>query len=111
MTLLLARAKAKLIAARRERRPTPMVDETPYVAWNSMFVSAYLEAARVLDRSDCRAFALKTLERLLTEAWDESRGFRHRIGGPHLEGSLEDQIFGAMPRFWTRMKLRSSAAI
>ena len=96
VTLLLARAKAKLIAARRERRPTPMVDETPYVAWNSMFVSAYLEAARVLDRPDCRAFALKTLERLLTEAWDESRGFRHRIGGPHLEGSLEDQIFGAM---------------
>ena len=93
--LLLVRAKAKLIAARRARRPTPMVDETPYVAWNSMFVSAYLEASRVLDRSDCLAFSLKTLERLLTEAWDESRGFRHRIGGPHLEGSLEDQIFAA----------------
>jgi uncharacterized protein len=95
VTLLLARAKTKLIAARRERRPTPMVDETPYVAWNSMFISAYLVAARVLDRPDCRAFALKTLERLLAEAWDESRGFRHRIGGPRLEGSLEDQIFAA----------------
>ena len=60
-----------------------------------MFVSAYLEAARVLGRDDCRAFALKTLERILAEAWDEAKGFRHRVGGPRLEGSLDDQIFAA----------------
>ncbi|HEX4002073.1 MAG TPA: thioredoxin domain-containing protein [Candidatus Acidoferrales bacterium] len=91
--LLIARAKGKMLAARRERRPTPAVDETVYVAWNSMFISAYLEAARVLDRPDCREFALKTLERILTEAWDESKGFLHRVGGPRLEGSLDDQVF------------------
>jgi len=94
-TLLLARAKGKLLAARRERRPTPMVDETLYVGWNAMFVSAYLEASRVLDRADCREFALKTLERILAEAWDESKGFLHRVGGPRLEGSLDDQVFAA----------------
>jgi uncharacterized protein YyaL (SSP411 family) len=93
--LLLARAHGKLLAARRKRRPTPAVDETIYVAWNAMFVSAYFEAARVLDREDCRAFALKTLERLLSEAWDDSRGFLHRAGGPPLEGSLDDQFFAA----------------
>jgi len=93
VALLLARAKGKLIAARRERRPTPAIDETIYVAWNAMFVSAYLEAARVLDRLDCREFALKTLERILAEAWDESKGFLHRVGGPRLEGSLDDQVF------------------
>jgi hypothetical protein len=60
-----------------------------------MFVSAYLEAARVLDRPDCREFALKTLERVLAEAWDESKGFLHRVGGPRLEGSLDDQVFAA----------------
>ena len=60
-----------------------------------MFVSAYLEAARVVGRDDCRAFALKTLERILAEAWDEAKGFRHRVGGPRLEGSLDDQIFAA----------------
>ena len=94
-TLLLTRAKAKLIAARRERRPTPTVDETLYVAWNAMFVSAYLEAARVVNRPDCRAFALKTLDRMLAEAWEPSKGFIHRVGGPRLEGSLDDQVFAA----------------
>ena len=91
--LLITRAKGKLLAARRERRPTPAIDETIYVAWNAMFVSAYLEAARVLDRADCRDFALKTLERILAEAWDESKGFGHRVGGPRLEGSFDDQVF------------------
>jgi len=93
--LILARAEGKLLAARRERRPTPAVDETIYVAWNSMFISAYLEAARILGRTDCREFALKTLERILAEAWDESTGFLHRVGGPRLEGSLDDQVFTA----------------
>ncbi len=93
VALLIARAKGKLLAARRERRPTPAIDETIYVAWNAMFVSAYLEAARVLDRPDCREFALKTLDRILAEAWDKSKGFLHRVGGPRLEGSLDDQVF------------------
>jgi uncharacterized protein YyaL (SSP411 family) len=93
--ILLARAKGKLLAARSERRPTPTIDQTLYVGWNAMFVSAYLEAARVLDRPDCREFALKTLERVLAEAWDDSKGFLHRVGGPRLEGSLDDQVFAA----------------
>jgi uncharacterized protein len=91
---LLASAKLKMLAARRRRTPVPAIDTTIYVAWNAMFVSAYLEAARVLGPDDCRAFALKTLDRILAEAWDESKGFLHRVGGPRLEGSLDDQIFG-----------------
>jgi uncharacterized protein len=93
--ILLARAKGKLLAVRRERHPTPAIDTTIYVGWNAMFVSAYLEAARVLGRDDCREFALKTLDRLIAEAWDESKGFLHRVGGPRLEGTLDDQIFAA----------------
>jgi hypothetical protein len=92
--LLLASAKGKLLTARRERRPVPAIDTTMYVAWNAMFVSAYLEAARVLGRDDCRDFAVRTLDRLLAEAWEESKGFLHRVGGPRLEGSLDDQTFG-----------------
>ena len=91
--LLLASAKRKMLAARRLRTPVPAIDTTVYVAWNAMFVSAYLEAARVLGRDDCRAFALNTLDRILTEAWEESKGFLHRVGGPRLDGSLDDQIF------------------
>jgi uncharacterized protein YyaL (SSP411 family) len=95
---ILARAKAKLLAA-RARRPAPFVDTTLYVAWNAMYVSAYLEAGAVLGGEKgaaCRAFALKTLDRMLSEAWSDARGFAHRIGGARLEGSLDDQIFGGI---------------
>jgi uncharacterized protein len=91
-------AIGKMSRARSER-PTPFIDKTMYVSWNAMFVSAYLDAARVIDRSDaesCRAFALKTLDRMLKEVWTESRGFGHRIGGPALEGSLDDQVFSVL---------------
>jgi uncharacterized protein YyaL (SSP411 family) len=90
--LLIARGRSKLLEARR-KRPTPAVDTTLYTAWNAMFVSAYLEAWRVLDRADCRDFALKSLERIVSEAWEDDRGFRHRLGEPKLEGMLDDQVF------------------
>jgi uncharacterized protein YyaL (SSP411 family) len=84
----------------RSARPTPFIDKTMYVSWNAMFVSAYFEASHVLMRDwmreDCRAFALKTLDRMLKEAWSEERGFGHRISGPALEGSLDDQVFGVL---------------
>jgi uncharacterized protein YyaL (SSP411 family) len=96
--LTIARAKGKMLAARRPR-PTPYVDTTMYASWNAMFVSAYLDAARGFGGAlgeNCRAFALKTVDRMLQEIWSESRGFGHRIGGPALEGSLDDQVFGAL---------------
>jgi len=96
--LTLAKSKGKMLAARLPR-PTPFIDKTMYVSWNAMFVSAYLDAARVLGGSlgsSCRTFALKTLDRMLKEVWSESRGFGHRVGGPALEGSLDDQVFGVI---------------
>jgi len=101
--IVIARAKGKMLAARRLRQPTPAIDETIYVGWNAMFISAYLEAARVLgcvalpaaQSGDCREFALKTLDRILAEAWDPATGFLHRVGGPRLEGTLDDQVFAA----------------
>ncbi len=94
----LASAKEKLLAA-RAARPAPFVDTTLYVAWNAMFVSAYLDAAAVFGGEKgeaCRAFALKTLDRMLGEAWSDTRGFAHRMGGARLEGSLDDQIFAGI---------------
>jgi uncharacterized protein YyaL (SSP411 family) len=70
-----------------------------YVSWNAMFVSAYLDASRVLDglvSETSRRFALKSLDRMLSEIWTATRGFGHRIGGPALDGSLDDQIFGVL---------------
>ena len=68
VTTLLDSAKNKMYAARL-KRPTPYVDKTVYVGWNSMCVSAYLEAARVLHLESALHFALRSLDRILAEAW------------------------------------------
>src|SRR5215470_16695174 len=65
---LLDSAKKKMYAERL-RRPAPYVDKTAYVGWNSLCVSAYLEAAKVLSLPDARRFALRSLDRLLGQAW------------------------------------------
>jgi uncharacterized protein YyaL (SSP411 family) len=65
---LLDSAKKKMYAARL-RRQTPYVDKTVYVGWNSMCVSAYLEAAKILNLTDARRFALRSLDRILAKAW------------------------------------------
>jgi uncharacterized protein YyaL (SSP411 family) len=62
-----------MYAARLER-PTPYVDKTVYVGWNSMCVSAYLEAAKVLNLESARQFALRSLDRVLAEAWRPHAG-------------------------------------
>ncbi len=96
--LSVASARGKMLAARR-LRTTPFIDQTMYVSWNAMFVSAYLTAARALGGAiarTCKDFALKTLDRMLREAWSEAQGFAHRVGGPALRGSLDDQVFGVM---------------
>jgi uncharacterized protein len=70
---LLDSAKQKMYAARLQR-PTPYVDKTVYVGWNSMCVSAYLEAAKVLNLEPARHFALRSLDRVLAEAWKPHAG-------------------------------------
>ena len=75
---LLAAAKKKMYAARL-LRPTPYVDKTIYAGWNAMCVSAYLGAAKVLDLADARHFALRSLDRLLSEGWNAERGMKHVI--------------------------------
>jgi uncharacterized protein YyaL (SSP411 family) len=76
---LLALAKKKMYAARLQR-PTPYVDKTVYVGWNSLCVSAYLEAAKVLGLTDARRFALRSLDRVLGEAWRPASGNKENAG-------------------------------
>ena len=84
---LLAAAKTKLYAARLQR-PTPFVDKTVYVNWNAMCVSAYLQAARTLGLDDARRFALRSLDRILAEAWDDERGMSHVIAYADVNASV-----------------------
>ncbi|HET9100253.1 MAG TPA: thioredoxin domain-containing protein [Acidobacteriaceae bacterium] len=74
---LLDSARQKLYAARLQR-PTPYIDRTMYVNWNALAVSAYLEAARVLRLKTAKNFALRTLDRILREAW-KSDGSLNRV--------------------------------
>jgi uncharacterized protein YyaL (SSP411 family) len=101
---LLDAAKRKMYAARKQR-PTPYVDKTIYVAWDAMCISAYLEAARVLGMPEARAFALKSLDRVLGLAWDGTAkdgrsGLAHVVAygepgvvGEHIAGVLDDYVF------------------
>jgi uncharacterized protein YyaL (SSP411 family) len=97
---LLTAAHAKLYAARGER-PTPFIDTTIYTNWNALAVSAYLEAAHVLHLPQVKAFALRTLDRLLGEGLDAERGLAHVISytrGPStatkwVAGNLDDYAF------------------
>jgi hypothetical protein len=92
-------ARAKLLAA-RAKRPTPFVDRTLYTGWNAMAVTAYLETARVLRLGSAREFALRTLDRLLNEAWDGDSTLNHVIAYPdgataqeNAPGTLDDYAF------------------
>jgi uncharacterized protein YyaL (SSP411 family) len=65
--------------AARLLRPTPYVDKTVYTGWNALCVSAYLEAAKALQLEPVRHFALRSLDRILAEAWQPEAGLRHVI--------------------------------
>ena len=90
--------RSKLLAA-RARRPMPFIDRTLYTGWNAMAVTAYVETARVLRIDSVREFALRTLDRLLAEAWDGASTLNHVIAYPdgakaeRVPGTLDDYAF------------------
>jgi uncharacterized protein YyaL (SSP411 family) len=106
---LLDSAKQKMYAARL-KRPTPFVDKTVYVSWNALCISAYLQAATALGTAEsgiadssmenARKFALRSLDRILSEGWNRETGLRHVIAysdtnASHRElpGVLDDYAF------------------
>jgi len=97
---LAASAKQKMYAARLKRK-TPYVDKTVYAGWNGMCISAYVQAGRLLEMPEAIAFGVKSLDRLLQEAWGE-HGLAHVVaygeGMPsraRVPGVLEDYAFAA----------------
>ncbi len=92
-------ARRKLLAA-RAARPTPFIDRTLYTGWNAMAVTAYLETARVLRMDAARDFVLRTLDRLLAEAWNGDQTLSHVIayGDVQSQGSVTpvDKVPGTL---------------
>jgi len=87
-------AIAKLKQA-RDRRRAPYVDRSAYVSWNAMMAGAFLQAGATLDRPECNALALKTLERIWTEAWNAETGLSHVLGRAAPLGMLDDNVQSA----------------
>jgi uncharacterized protein len=96
---LLQSAKARMYAARLQR-PTPYVDKTVYTGWNALCVSAYLAAAQVLGLDAAQRFALRSLDRILAEAWSAENGLLHVLAYSdaqaewrQIAGVLDDYAF------------------
>src|SRR5439155_610003 len=89
--------------AARLQRPTPYIDKTVYVSWNALCISAYLKAATVLRLDDTKRFALKSLDRILAEAWRPDFGLKHVVAYSDAiaakrdnHGFLDDYAFTAI---------------
>src|SRR5580693_3594134 len=99
---LLQSAKNKMYAARL-KRPTPYVDKTVYSGWNALCISAYLDAAKVLQLEAAEHFALRSLDRILGEGWHEEKGLLHVLAYSdskaerrQIPGVLDDYAFTAL---------------
>jgi hypothetical protein len=90
---ILSSAKKKLYAARLQR-PTPFVDRTLYTNWNALCISAVLQAARILEDTAEQEFALRTLDRLLADAFQPSSGLLHVIA--YAEGGASQRPAGVL---------------
>ncbi|MGO4212433.1 thioredoxin domain-containing protein [Terriglobus sp. 2YAB30_2] len=98
-TSLLRSAKQKLYAARLQR-PTPYIDRTIYTGWNGMMISAYIAAGRALAIPAVTAFALKSLDRILADAWNPEVGLSHVVAyadgtsaRKHVPSTVDDYAF------------------
>jgi len=88
---ILQSAKQKMYAARLQRT-TPYVDKTVYVSWNALCVSAYLKAAIALHLDEARRFALRSMDRILAEAWGPDAGLKHVIAYSDADAARRDTI-------------------
>jgi uncharacterized protein YyaL (SSP411 family) len=99
-------AEKKMYAARLQR-PTPYVDKTVYVGWNALCVSAYLEAAKVLNLADARGFALKSLDRVLDVAWKEQSPAETEAG----RSARSTQVLATQPLATDAASIHASSAL
>lgn len=89
---LLAEAQRNMLEKRRNR-PIPFVDNSLYTNWNGMLLSAYFEAADLLEIPEARRFAEKTLDRILKERYQAGVRLEHCAG---VDGFLEDYAWLAL---------------
>jgi hypothetical protein len=85
---IIQRGKKKLLKE-RETRTSPIIDRTFYTSLNSMLITAYLKAFRVLKDKYLKDFALKSLKRIMKIQFVLT-GLLHTEG---IEAVLDDYIY------------------
>src|SRR6266849_545633 len=88
---VLQSARQKMYAARLQRT-TPYVDKTVYVSWNALCVSAYLKASSVLGLDEARRFGLRSIDRILAEAWSPDAGLKHVVAYSDADAVRRDTV-------------------
>jgi len=86
----------KLTLKERKKRTAPRIDQTLFVNWNAMMISAYLFASVVLEEKAYREFAIKTVDLLMGKAFSPKKGMNHYYlteNGSYLSGLLTDQAY------------------
>jgi uncharacterized protein YyaL (SSP411 family) len=77
----------------RRARPAPAVSPALYADSNAVMVQTALHAAGVFGDDGLREFAIKSLERVLTNCYRPGSGVAHYFDGqPHVRGLLADQL-------------------
>ncbi len=97
----LANATQTLFEA-REGRPRPNRDEKVLAGWNGMMISAFAEAAIVLEDEGYATTAVDALSFVREELWDEGDrrlARRYKDGNVAVSGYLEDYAFLARGAF------------
>jgi uncharacterized protein YyaL (SSP411 family) len=90
----LARMRAVLLK-KRETRPKPHLDDKILTDWNSLMISAFAAASRVLAEEKYRAAAKKAAQFILTKLKTKKGTLlhRYRAGDAAIEGHLDDHAF------------------
>jgi uncharacterized protein YyaL (SSP411 family) len=89
----LARARAKLLAARGER-VRPGRDEKVLASWNALMIRGMAHAARVFDQPEWLASARAALEFIRRALWRDGRLLAtYKDGRAHLNAYLDDYAF------------------
>jgi len=78
-----------------ERKKKPFIDKNIYTEFNSMMISTFLEASKILNDKYYKDFALKSIKFLIENSYDENFGMFHHYDGKNkfLSGMLVDNVF------------------
>jgi uncharacterized protein YyaL (SSP411 family) len=90
---LLARARAKLLAA-RDKRVRPGRDDKVLTSWNALMIGGMAHAARVFRRPEWLASARRALDFIRGEMWRNGKLLATaKDGRAHLDAYLDDHAY------------------